>query len=86
MYADPGGINRFMIAVNLLSEKGSVLQPLGAFYCNYIEPGAISLDGGQNHEETDFSLENMNRIKSIIDLILREARIGKNIDLINILT
>ena len=86
VYTDPGGINRFMVAVNLLSAKKSVPQPLGAFYCNYLEPGTISFDKGQNHEETGAAIEKIGRIKSTIDLILKEAQIGKTIDFTGILT
>ena len=83
VYDDPAGINRIMIVVNFLTPKANVgmLQPLGTFYCNYVEPGVISLDEDQEHDGMPSRLEDIERIKQIIDCLLREARPGVEIDL-----
>lgn len=80
VYSDPGGINRFMVAVNSLA-KENLSKPLGSFYCNYITPGGVSLDENPHQSFSITGIESNTRIKILIDLLFKEARPGAIIDL-----
>ena len=83
VYDDPAGINRIMVVVNSFKKQEDVrmLQPLGAFYCNYVAPGVISLDEDPEHEGLASRFDAIKKVKQIIDQLLRDARPGARIDL-----
>ena len=83
VYDDPGGINRTVVVVNSMTGKeyDRTLQPLGTFYCNFIEPGVISLDENPEQITTSSQLARIKMIKRVITLLLREAGPGAKIDL-----
>ena len=81
VYPDPGG-NLFMIIVNSCSESDSMdrFRPLGAFYCNYVGPGVITIeeedpnfDGAESHKR------HVVAIKQVIDILLKEGFPGTKI-------
>lgn len=82
VYEDPAGINRFMVVVKP-APRGTAfetLNPLGTFFCNYIAPGVISLEDDPGEIQTESRKRDTFRLKQIIDLLLRDAQPGKNID------
>ena len=85
VYSDPGGINRFMIAINILQNGDHSLKPLGAFYCNFIAPGTISLDEDPQYEGVPSRFENISRVKKVIDRLFRDAQSGVSVDLSDLL-
>ena len=68
-----------MVIVNSGQEKEPLenFKPLGAFYCNYMGEGIISLD----QEESDYDAmpsakEHVQSIKQVIDILIEKAYPG----------
>ena len=61
-----------MVVVN--SEEGQMFRPLGAFYCNYIGPGVISLEDEEPERDSMPSTTNhIKAIKKTIDKLIELA-------------
>ena len=81
VYASPGE-DVHMVIVNACAEDGPSHQfrPLGAFYCNYMGPGIISIEEEDPHFDSVGSVKrHVAAIKQVIDLLLKEAYAGTTI-------
>lgn len=81
VYSMPGE-DVHMVIVNTCSEKESVenLQPLGAFYCNYLRLGAISIDDEDpGYDGVASRKRHVKAIKQVIDILLRDGHPGTKI-------
>ena len=85
VYSDPGGTNRVMVAINIPKNGDYSLRPLGAFYCNFISPGTVSLDEDPRHGGVVSRFGDISRVKKIIDRLFRDAQIGVNVDFSDLL-
>ena len=75
VYPDPDE-NLFMIVVNSCSELDSMrqLRPLGAFYCNYVGPGVITIEEEDPHFDGAKSRKrHVTAIKQVIDILLKDG-------------
>jgi|TARA_B110000438_G_scaffold288594_1_gene322235 hypothetical protein len=71
VYDDPGGINRIMVIINGISgEKLEKLNPIGAFFCNYMAVGVISLEEDPKHDETQDKKLYRQLVKETIDQLI----------------
>lgn len=71
-----------MIIVNSCSREGPVdsLRPLGAFYCNFVAPGVISIEEEDPHlDGADSRKQYVKAIKQVIDIILEKGYPGTRI-------
>ncbi|MEK9627902.1 MAG: hypothetical protein VW455_02675 [Nitrospinota bacterium] len=71
-----------MVIVNSRRENEPLekFNPLGAFYCNYLGEGIISLD----QEETDYDAmpsakEHVQAIKQVVDILIEQACPGEDL-------
>ncbi len=74
--------NMMMMIVNSCSGEGSVnsFRPLGAFYCNFIAPGVISIEEEDPHfDGTDSRKRHVKANKQVIDIILEKGFPGTQI-------
>ena len=83
VYPDSGE-NLFMIIVNSCSEldsdSGYQLRPLGAFYCNYVGPGVITIEEEDPHfDGVESRRRHVTAIKQVIDVLLAEGFPGVQI-------
>ena len=81
VYPDHGE-NLFMIIVNSCSESDSVhqLRPLGAFYCNYVGPGVITIEEEDPHfDGTESRKRHVTASKQVIDILLKDGFPGTQI-------
>lgn len=69
----PGPDNSTTVIVNSEDEPLEKFRPLGAFYCNYLGPGIISLDEADPHHDSMPSAQNqIKAIKQTIDSLARK--------------
>ena len=81
VYPGPEGMMK-MVVVNSAPEDEPLdkFRPLGAFYCNYLGPGIISLEEEDPHHEGMPSAKRHNKaIKQMIDILIRQGFPGTNI-------
>ena len=81
VYPDPRE-SLFMIIVNSCSESDPMdrLRPLGAFYCNYVGPGVITIEEEDPHfDGAESRKRHVVAIKQVIDILLREGFPGTQI-------
>jgi len=74
--------NMAMMIVNARSREKTVnpLRPLGAFYCNFVAPGVISIEEEDPQFDGDASRkQHVQAIKQMIDLLLEKGRPGSRI-------
>jgi hypothetical protein len=72
VYPDPDGL-KTMVVVNARPEDEPLekFRPLGAFYCNYLGPGIISLEEEEPHHDGMPSAQNhVQAIKQTIDALI----------------
>ena len=76
----PGkAVSQIMVIVNLRQENQQLenFKPLGAFYCNYLGEGIISID----QKETDYDAmpsakKHEQLLKQVIDILIEKAHSG----------
>ena len=71
-----------MIVVNSCSETEPMenFRPLGAFYCNYLGPGIISLEEEEpTHEGMPSTKDHLKAIKQVIDMLIQYGHPGMEI-------
>jgi hypothetical protein len=71
-----------MMIVNARSgeEPLSVLRPIGAFYCNFVGPGVISIEEEDPHfDGAESRKRHVRAIKQVIELLLQEGYPGNEI-------
>ncbi|KMP10277.1 hypothetical protein UR09_06775 [Candidatus Nitromaritima sp. SCGC AAA799-A02] len=81
VYPGPDG-NLFMVIVNSCSESESIesFRPLGAFYCNYAAPGALSIEDEDPYfDGVESRKRHVKAIKQVIDILLKEGYPGTRI-------
>ena len=79
VYSTPGE-DIHMVIVNPSDDSVENLGPLGAFYCNYLRLGAISIDDEDPEYDGMASRKrHVKAIKQVIDILLREGRPGTKI-------
>jgi hypothetical protein len=81
VYTTPGE-DVHMVIVNTCSEDESIesLRPLGAFYCNYLRLGAISIDDEDPaYDGVESRKRHVTAIKQVIDILLRDGHPGTKI-------
>jgi hypothetical protein len=74
--------NMAMMIVNAISGESplNALRPIGAFYCNFVGPGVISIEEEDPHFDGVASRkQHIQAIKQVIDLLLQEGYPGNNI-------
>ena len=80
VYPDPEGLVTTVV-VNSLQEYEPLEKflPLGAFFCNYLGPGIISLEEEDPHYDGMLSAKNhIKAIKQTIDTLISTTRRGAN--------
>jgi len=80
VYPGPDGLMK-MVVVNSSPEDEPLdkFRPLGAFYCNYLGPGIISLEEEDpHHEGMPSAKRHIEAIKQVIDDLQRATRRGAN--------
>jgi len=78
----PGQDNMEMVIVNACSGEDDLkqLRPLGAFYCNFVAPGVISIEEEDPHfDGAESRKSHVLAIKQVIDILLKEGRPGNKI-------
>lgn len=82
VYSDPESEGCVMVVVNSKSRGRAIAKicPVGSFYCNYLEPGIISVDEDPRHDVTEDRKRHVAAIKRVIDILLRQARPGVQIE------
>jgi len=81
IYPDPRE-NLFMIIANSCSESDPMgrLRPLGAFYCNYVGPGVITIEEEDPHfDGAESRKRHVVAIKQVIDILLKDGFPGTQI-------
>lgn len=71
-----------MMIVNAISGEDSLgsLRPVGAFYCNFVGPGVISIEEEDPHFDGATSRkQHVQAIKQVIDILLKEGFPGNQI-------
>lgn len=71
-----------MVIVNSLSGDGPLnsFRPLGAFYCNFVAPGVISIEEEDpQFDGVDSRKRHVQAIKQIIDILLEKGYPGTRI-------
>jgi len=75
--------NMAMMIVNSCSgeeEPLNSLRPLGAFYCNFVAPGVISIEEEDPHfDGADSRKQHVKAIKQVIDILLEKGYPGTQI-------
>lgn len=82
VYRDPEVEGRTLVIVNSeTTAEGGKLLPIGAFYCNYLGPGVISLDD-ENPQYDGMKSRKLHiaAVKRVVDLLLASARPGIRMD------
>jgi len=72
VYSDPENKDRVTVIINACT--GGSLSPLGAFYCNYLGSGVISLEDDPRHDRAASRRRDTAALKRVIDDLLRAAR------------
>lgn len=75
VYSTPGQ-DTHMIIVNSCPEDGpsARFRPLGAFYINYLHPGALSIENEDpEHDGMPSTRRHVAAIKQVIDILIAEA-------------
>lgn len=83
VYPGPEG-NMTMMIVNAHSGEDSLsaLRPIGAFYCNFVAPGVISIEDDDPHfDGAESRKRHVQAIKQVIDILLKEGYPGHKISL-----
>jgi hypothetical protein len=78
----PGQDNMEMVIVNACSGENGLKQlcPLGAFYCNFVAPGVISIEEEDPHfDGAKTRKRHVRAIKQVIDILLKEGHPGNEI-------
>ncbi len=78
VYSTPGQ-DTHMVIVNSSPEEGSadLFRPLGAFYINYLHPGALTIENEDpEHDSMPSAKRHVAAIKQVIDILVAEARPG----------
>ncbi len=86
VYAGPDEMTK-MIVVNSSPENEPLknFRPLGAFYCNYLGPGIISLEEeGPDHDGMPSAQLHIKSTKNVIDLLIEQGYPGKTIQYKNL--
>jgi hypothetical protein len=81
VYSTPG-YDLHMVIVNSCAEDGprDMFRPLGAFYCNYLSPGAISLEvEGPFFDGAEARKRHVAAVKEVVQLLILHARPGVTI-------
>lgn len=81
VYPGPDGMMK-MIVVNSCAEDEPLekFHPLGAFYCNYIGPGVISIEEEEpHHDGMPSTKRHIKAIKQAIDILIKEGYPGTKI-------
>ncbi|OGW19383.1 MAG: hypothetical protein A3K09_04610 [Nitrospinae bacterium RIFCSPLOWO2_12_FULL_47_7] len=81
VYSTPGE-DVHMVVVNSCAKDNSVetLRPLGAFYCNYLRLGTISIDDEEpGYDGMESRKRHVKAIKQVIDILLRDGHPGTKI-------
>ena len=81
VYPGPDG-NMHMIIVNSCAKDGPMdkFRPLGAFYCNYMSPGVISIEEEDPHYDgVESRKRHVEAVKQVIDILLSNTRPGTTI-------
>ncbi len=71
-----------MVIVNACSDEGplNTLRPVGAFYCNFVGPGVLSIEEEDPHfDGVESRKRHVQAIKQVIDILLREGFPGNKI-------
>jgi hypothetical protein len=83
----PGQDNMEMVIVNACSGEEDLKQlyPLGAFYCNFVAPGVISIEEEDSHfDGAKTRKRHVEAIKQVIDILLKEGYPGNEISFQNL--
>lgn len=81
VYPGPEG-NMAMMIVNACSgeEPLNAFSPIGAFYCNFVGPGVISIEEEDPHFDGAQSRKrHVKAIKQVIEILLKEGYPGNKI-------
>lgn len=79
VYSMPGE-DMHMIVVNSSSPDDKKFRPLGGFYCNYMRPGAISIEEDDPHfDGAESRKRHVAAIKQVIDIIIKHGFPGTKI-------
>ena len=65
---------------NRKNEPMQKFKPIGAFYCNYMGAGIISLDDGADYDSMPSAKEHIKTIKQVIDILLEKAYLGARLE------
>jgi hypothetical protein len=78
VYPDPdGSVTTVVVNSRQESEPLENFRPVGAFFCNYLGPGIISLEGEDPHYDGMASAKNhIKAIKQNIDTLISTIRDG----------
>ncbi len=72
--------NMAMVIVNACSGEYSMLRPVGAFYCNFVGPGVISIEEEDPHfDGAESRKRHVQAIKQVIDILLKDGYPGNTI-------
>jgi hypothetical protein len=74
--------NMAMMIVNARSGKDDLatLCPVGAFYCNFVGPGVISIEEEDPHfDGAESRKRHVRAIKQVIDILLQDGHPGNEI-------
>ena len=86
VYPGPEG-NMAMMIVNACSgeEPLSALRPVGAFYCNFVGPGVISIEEEDPHfDGSETRKRHVQAIKQVVEILLKEGYPGNKISFNNL--
>ena len=79
VYSTPGE-DMHMVVVNSCDDPAETLRPLGAFYCNYLRLGTISIDDEDpGYDGMASRKRHVSAIKQVIDILLRDGHPGTKI-------
>lgn len=74
-----------MVIVNACSGEYSMLRPVGAFYCNFVGPGVISIEEEDPHfDGAESRKRHVQAIKQVVDILLKDGYPGNTISFNNI--
>ena len=80
VYPDPEGlVTTIVVNSHQENEPLEKFRPLGAFYCNYLGPGIISLEEEDpNYDGMPSNKNHIKAIKQTIDTLISATRRGAN--------
>ncbi|MBI4382664.1 MAG: hypothetical protein HY579_01355 [Nitrospinae bacterium] len=81
VYSTPGE-DVHMVIVSSCSEDEPLerFRPLGAFYCNYLHPGSVSIeDEDPYHDGTPSTRRHVEAVKQVVDLLIQHGYPGVKI-------